>query len=702
MIKRILYTLLILSFLFAIPTYADEVSTDSIATDLDEFVVEGRTQRVVKHGVEYSPDKQTRKMARDATSLLQYMQIPQLRISPLNGSVTTASGQGVTFYIDYVPASAQDLSGLRPEDVLSVEVLDYPSDPRFNSDPHVVNYIMRKYEWGGYTKLDIQGITLATDYLLGTLYSKFAVKNWTIDANVSSSIMHENLTEAYTESTYRDFNIGDHHIDRLTRISYTPDDQLNKANYQWGSVRAIWAKQNARVMHTLSFSRRGNPYSEIYSNVTFSDNMLPPSESYSGNYSQTIVPAINGNYFFTFGRQSLLINWNFNHSGTRRSSSYRLGDGNPITNNSKERTYSPDAMVQFTQNFPRNNTFRVMFWTMNWIYNTDYDGTAYSGRQDLLSSETLLFLEYMKYWDCGLNLYSRLGGSYTKGRLNGETILSSLNPRLGFQLQYRINQSNSADVSAWWGNSHPVPSASNTAIVQTNELMWHTGNPDIENTLFTSVYANYSYIPTNWLSFYVNLSYEGNPQRPAYEYLVMPGYDGLVRRTINSGTLHCYDAQLTGAVKLFNNRLNLQAGVKFNHTGFTGIDAQSFNYVSCNLSANYFIGNVALTLYYISPQKYSGLGNNGQILWNKSTYGVSAAYSLRNFKADLRFFGWFGNGRSYSKFDSEHYSVYSWSADHKYSRLLRLTLTYTLPYGKLVDRNNELQTSGSVNSAILK
>lgn len=343
-----------------------------------------------------------------------------------------------------------------------------------------------------------------------------------------------------------------------------------------------------------------------------------------------------------------------------------------------------------------------MFATSNSIYNTDYYGTAYSGRQDLLSSENLLFLEYMKYWDCGLNLYSRAGVSYSKGRLNGETILSSWNPRLGFQLQYRINQSNSADVSAWWGNSHPEPSVSNTAIVQTSELMWHTGNPDIKNILFASVFANYAYIPTNWLSFYANLSYVGNPRRTAYEFLVMPGYDGLVGRTVNSGTLHCYDAQLTGTVKLFNNSLNLQAGVKFNHTGFTGIDAQSFNYVSCNLSANYFIGNVALTLYYNSPQKYSGLGNNGQIFWNKSTYGVAASYSLRNFKADLLFGGWFGNGRQYSSLNSEHYSVYSWNASNNYSRFLRLTLSYTLPYGKLVDRNNELQTSGAVNSAILK
>ena len=75
-----------------------------------------------------------------------------------------------------MPATAQDLEGLRTEDVVRVEVLDYPDDPRFRSMPYVVNFIMQHYEWGGYTKVSADGKTLADDRVSANAYSKFAYK----------------------------------------------------------------------------------------------------------------------------------------------------------------------------------------------------------------------------------------------------------------------------------------------------------------------------------------------------------------------------------------------------------------------------------------------------------------------------------------------------------------------------------------------
>ena len=127
------------------PAAAQTEATDSVAaTELQEIVVEGVTRRIVKFGAEYTPDKKVKKAATDATRLLQLMQPPQLKVSPITGDIKTLSGKGVSMFIDFVPATKEDLEGMRTDYVLRIEILDFPDDPRFNGADHVINFIMRR------------------------------------------------------------------------------------------------------------------------------------------------------------------------------------------------------------------------------------------------------------------------------------------------------------------------------------------------------------------------------------------------------------------------------------------------------------------------------------------------------------------------------------------------------------------------------
>ena len=88
--------LMMATALLPLPAMAQTEETDSTEThELREIVVQGRTQRVVKFGAEYIPDKKTKKTAIDATNLLLQMQIAQLDVVPGSMTVKTAAGKDV-------------------------------------------------------------------------------------------------------------------------------------------------------------------------------------------------------------------------------------------------------------------------------------------------------------------------------------------------------------------------------------------------------------------------------------------------------------------------------------------------------------------------------------------------------------------------------------------------------------------------------
>lgn len=81
------------------------------------------------------------------------MGIPQLRVNPVSNAVLTLNGQPVSVYIDMQPATEEQMSALRPEDVKKVEYLVFPTDPRYQHNPYVVNFTLRSIDFGGYAKL---------------------------------------------------------------------------------------------------------------------------------------------------------------------------------------------------------------------------------------------------------------------------------------------------------------------------------------------------------------------------------------------------------------------------------------------------------------------------------------------------------------------------------------------------------------------
>lgn len=677
------------------------VEEDGNIHDLDEFVVEGQTQRTIKHGVEYMPDEKRKKMALDAVSLLSIMSIPQLRVNPMSQSVTTAAGDGVSFFINYLPATQQDLAGLRTEDVIRIEVLDFPEDPRFRSAQHVVNFIMKVYEWGGYTKLTATGNTFNYERGNGVIYSKFSYKGWTFDANAAGTYTYSDKDCSYNTQTFRDFFYDGNHVDELIRTTIRPSGQGTKSNAEWASLRAAYTGNSVQLIHQISFFRSGDPTSSILTEETFSLPLLPSTSAITNSYSQSISPEISGKYYFNLpNSNTITADWSFRYSANRVMSRYTLEEMDPLVNNNRESAYSPNITIAYSKGLGHSNTLRTQFINSTNIYSTEYAGT-FNQTQDMTESENLLFLEYMQNWACGLNLYSRVGISSVYGRLNGRTFINQWNPRIGLTLQYQKMQ-HYANIGAFWGNNHPSPSNTNDAIIQIDELSWLEGNPELRNCSMATVYCNYSYIPNNRFSLSTGARYEGELNCLAQEYRVSPDYNGVIKRIVNKGDFNKFSGFINLGGYFFNRTLSLGVSGNIEQYHTTSYNPHDLTNIYALLNATYIFRNFSATAFYVSPYKQMIL-STGDRASARSLYGVTLNYSTGNFKASLNFYNWFDSNREYStSADFHHYSYSGWNYNSSRAMYLNLTLSYTFRYGKLLNPDNELQTSGHSNSAILQ
>ena len=83
---------------------------DSLSTiEMKEVVVKARMHRTDASSSIFTPTARQKTSAQNAIDLLKQLAIPQININLMDNTVTTPSGQGVDIYINYIPASAEEL-----------------------------------------------------------------------------------------------------------------------------------------------------------------------------------------------------------------------------------------------------------------------------------------------------------------------------------------------------------------------------------------------------------------------------------------------------------------------------------------------------------------------------------------------------------------------------------------------------------------
>ena len=206
---------------------------EPLPINLKSVTVEADRQYIDSDKSVFIPFRREKSAANSGQSLLMHLALPNISVDPISGSVSTLSGERVSFFIDFAPASSREVSELRPQDVKRVEVYDSPADPRFEGARHVVNFIMVRYEYGGYTRAQVSQNLPVVEGGYG-LSSKFSYGRMTYDFSSGYCILDSDHTGERTETAF-DFDEG-----TVVRSRRTDGNHINYQN-AYATFRARYA-----------------------------------------------------------------------------------------------------------------------------------------------------------------------------------------------------------------------------------------------------------------------------------------------------------------------------------------------------------------------------------------------------------------------------------------------------------------------------
>ena len=693
-------SLLILCATATIAAMAQTETPGSVKTqNLDEVVVEAQMQRTSPTSTTYTPSGKQKNAAQNAIDLLWHMAIPQIKINPIDNSVTDNAGEGVSLFFNYMPASKEDVEGLRTADVRRVEYLEFPSDPRFRGAQRAINFIVQEYEYGGYTK-----VTADEDFLIGlssnaNIFSKFAYKKMTYDLYVAANNLnrHHSGYDIDGKYTLKDSNGKDY---TLTR-NETTDNSHSRQNQYPVTFRASYNTEKVQISNTLGYSHSANPIQEQNGSLTYSP-AVEQDYSYSrSNPSHSNSLSYQGNYFFVLPKDySVNFNPQFSYSHNNNSLTYTTSSTEPIIRDARENAYYYRVNAYINKRFAQKHTLMLGINTGNTINRLQYTGNAsYSDRfsNPFVSGQLCYQSQIQKF-----SLYADAGVLWERTSIN--TIKNDdVYPYVHFNIRYTPNNKNAFSAYFQFANNTPGIDQKASDLLRDNEVMYITGNPSLDNSRHITFNINYTWLPSNVFNMSAYGRYFELFDRFITAYEPFDNGRALLRTYINDGNYVQSEIGIAAILNLFNKSLQLYVSPNQKFYRSTGVFDKSFYPFQITAQATYYLKQWYFQAYYQSHQKMMFTGSPTTYR-SRDFYSLSAGWSNSDWNISLTAYNIFNSNWS----TSDRYSQSPLYAEHRTTygtnshARLNLSVTYTFGYGKKVKRGNEVGEQSGVSSAIMK
>lgn len=673
---------------------AEEIKRDVVLTDkshtLGEVEVTASSINMKGDHVTYMPTKRQVNGANNGVTLLFNMMIPQLKVSPLEGSVGAVDNSKLGIFIDERLADANELARLRPKDIACVEYYDMPTGvfARAGID-RALNIVTKKYTCGGY--VDVRTNTQVT-YLQGDYSVQASLDRGNVNMLVmaGSNVAKNDGTGTTTKNDY---------MFDTPFTKYSHDDFNETKNLSdYGLLRATVRGKRSYFLVQAMLAWNETPDNTAIKSVSYSDNFYPAAKSFTSSSSNGLTPSFVLHHQISLNEKNML-NWNvsYSYSRNRNRSRYEEGDFAPVINNAKDKYHDLKAGLYYMHIL--DNGGQLGFELGNFLNKSHsvYRGTSPS-EQTMLTNEFIFIPSYAHRFGKKLSLMLRFGVDINTYKVNGMRNVTKLYTRPGLNANYQIDGTSNLSLTAYMGSFMPSLSRMNEAEQRLSEYEVLRGNPYLKSGKPVTGVLSYSkYWEKLTLSAYAE--YNGIIDNNVRSYTAED--NTMVSTFINGGNSNSYTVGISGVFRLLSNSLQLRLTPAFCHVDLTGTYKEHHNQLKLYSEIYYNIGNFSFSGYYNAPE-YS-LSSTPWYYKAKCNYGLSASWSHRGLFVQVGCSNIF-NGKRYYAENYFNYGTYN-TYQKTFARLIGaqayINLSYSFDFGREVRRQNvNIDTSGK--SGILK
>ncbi len=616
--------------------------------------------------------------------LLRKLMLSQVRINPLDNSLSSSDGGTVQLCINGRKATQQEVTALLPADIIKIELEEDPG-VRYNDAAIMVNYVVRRHEFGG--SFSYKG-TQSVESLFGNHNITAKLNN-----RKSEFVLHYATNQQYFNDMWSErtelfkFSDGREYHRKQTTLPYK-----TKWFQHWGYLNYnLVEDKNYALYVTASFSHSINPnftekgklYTEefpedITDRVDVSDKM---------NFS----PSLDVYFEKSLGnRQTIIFNVVGTYIKTDNEKSYKeffkgepIVDYNSAVQGSK---YSLITEALYEKKFENGSSFTGGIWHSQSYTDNVYGGTLQYNSQ-MRQSNTYGYLQYAG--KMGKKFSYRVGIGVTRSWFRqaeeDDYQTWSVNPR--FNIGYVFNKNWNISLNGSMSTVNPTLSQLSAVDQMVDSLQINRGNPALKpyDYYSSTLRLNYNRKKLN-IGAYSTFRYRDDAIMDyIYRDINAQGSEKFVYSYVNSPSFRQWRVGVDMRFGLFEDKLQLSAGVNnssywsngvnYNHHyNSLGINAQAafmykkFTFVAMYqkeadnlwgeelntaeelhlLQAQYKIKNVLVGLSVLNPFRtdfYRNTDNLNKYAGNTYRYHIDDAARMICLELSWNF----GFGRQYKK-----------------------------------------------------